>query len=69
MRLMQGCLKGLLVLALERRGDLTGRGGAGWSSSQERGHSILVGDHATPLAPIGRVGKAALCLGQHCWAG
>lgn len=37
-----------------------GRGGAGWSSSQERAHSILVGNHALLWPLIGEARKAAL---------
>jgi hypothetical protein len=37
-----------------------GRGGAGWSSSQERAPSILVGDHAFFWPLIGKARKAAL---------
>lgn len=48
-----------------RKGGMTsqvsdGRGGAGWSSRQERAHSILVGDHAFFWPLIGKAGKAAL---------
>lgn len=40
-----------------------GRGGAEWSSSQEKAHSILVGDHALLWPLIGEAGKAALLRG------
>lgn len=45
-----------------------GRGGAGWSSSQERAHSILVGDHALLWPLIGEAGKAALLGGAEFMA-